>query len=111
MAWSMFAGLAMVGLLSACSTTTTCSGDALLVQPTPGDTTVTVGSHFTAQISVFSCGHKLVDDTFTWSSEDTTVLTVEKTTAVVRAVGVGRTRLIATGSKSGQFGAGIITVR
>lgn len=111
MRWSIFAGLTMLGVLSACSTTTTCGGDALLVEPVPGDTTVTVGSHFTAHMSVFACGHNLVDDTYAWASEDTTVLTVDRVTALVRAVGVGRTRLIAIGSSGGQLPAGIISVR
>jgi hypothetical protein len=111
MDWLRFAGVAMMSVSSACTITTPCDGDVLYVHPVPGDTTVAIGQQFTARISVSTCGKRAVDDTFTWSSEDTTVLRVERETGLVMAVASGRTRLIATGVKVGQLGAGTITVR
>jgi len=80
MDWLRFAGVAMMSVSSACTITTPCDGDVLYVHPVPGDTTVAIGQQFTARISVSTCGKRAVDDTFTWSSEDTTVLRVERET-------------------------------
>jgi uncharacterized protein YjdB len=86
---------------------------AVRVTLSPGDTTVSVGSRYTAFVLISECNEdRPANPTLTYSSQDTTVATVEPATGVVTAVAVGSTLLTATGAEFGQrYNAGTVTVR
>ncbi len=105
--------LAAVMALSSCSkpTASLCT-DELRVRPVPGDTTLSVGQQLTAHVFLSTCGgRQQVNDTFTWTSRDSTVARVDRSTGVAIAVAPGSTRLIATSATHGALGGSLITVR
>ena len=115
----LFVGAAAASCLAACSSAlgnlldTGCS-DELRVQVAPGDTTLAVGGHFTAHVSLTTCGGRVpVAASFTWSVQDSTVARVNSLSGVVTAIAPGSSRVVATatGSSLGQFPAGTVTVR
>jgi len=109
--------LSAVGLLVAASTGCASSfgvdcTDELRIRPIPVDTTIAVGEHFGARVALSTCGGKRqLDDTYTWSSEDTHVVTIDPVSGVATAVGVGQTRIVATGATYRAFGGTLVTVR
>jgi hypothetical protein len=112
--WVWFAGLAATGALSGCSELLGLGCHAAVrVTLSPGDTTVSVGSRYTAFVLISECNEdRPANPTLTYSSQDTTVATVEPATGVVTAVAVGSTLLTATGAEFGQrYNAGTVTVR
>jgi hypothetical protein len=86
-----------------------CLGDLSSVF-TPNDTTISVGQQFTAHVALFACGSKTAANTFSWASQDSTVVRVDMSTGVVTAVGKGNTRLTAKGP-DGAFGGLPIAVQ
>jgi len=77
----------------------------------PADTTISVGQHFPASLTILTCGGgAVVRDTVTWKSVDSSVVTVDALTGVVTAVGVGRASLLAMTHSSGTFEGSNIVV-
>jgi hypothetical protein len=83
------------------------SGDcatALLIQVAPAETTLSVGQRFTSRISLKGCrGRTDINETWAWTSADTTVVRVEPTTGVATAVGAGRAQLHARDATYGSY--------
>jgi hypothetical protein len=108
------ASLAAAMALWGCSSRPTASlcTDELNVRPVPGDTTLSVGQQFTAHVLLSTCGGtRQVNDTFTWTSQDSAVARVDRLTGVATAVAPGRTSLMATSATYGALGGSSITVR
>ncbi|MEO6877756.1 MAG: Ig-like domain-containing protein [Gemmatimonadaceae bacterium] len=76
----------------------------------PADTTILVGQHFSATLTVLYCGGGSVRrDTVAWKSEDISVVTVDSQTGFVTGVGTGNTELLAL-TQDGTFAGSHITV-
>lgn len=85
--------------------------DELRVQLSPRDTTVSVGSTFTATVSLSTCGgRERLADTFTYASTNPAATTVNATTGRVDAVGVGQADIVITGQRYGTVGRARVTV-
>ena len=87
-----------------------CGADAIYISAAPGDTTVRVGAAFTARAAVATCRTHPVKDVFAWSSDDSTVVTIDEVSGAALAVGVGSARLIATDSSNFRIQTGVVTV-
>jgi hypothetical protein len=113
MSWLAIAAFTIAATLWGCSSpTATACTDEVLVRPVPGDTTLSVGQQFTAHVFLSTCGGtRQLTDSFTWTSQDSTVARVDRFTGVAIGVASGRTRLLATGTAYGQVGGSSITVR
>jgi hypothetical protein len=71
-----------------------------------------VGQSFVSNIALSSCGgRQKVEDTFTWTVSDPTVLEVEAATGLVKARAVGDARVSIRGAIYGGVGALTVTVR
>ena len=79
---------------------------AAVVTVTPAVANIAVGG--TALFSAASTD--VLDTSFAWTSDDTSVATVNATTGVVAGVGVGSTTIRATGSNSGVVGTATVNV-
>lgn len=107
------ASIAAAMALGSCSGPTVfgCT-DELTFRPVPADTTLSVGQQLTAQVLLTTCGgRQQVNDSFIWTSRDSAVARVDKSTGVATAVAPGRTQLMATSGTYGVFFGSFITVR
>jgi uncharacterized protein YjdB len=95
-------------------TTTTnqdCSSD-IAAKFTPIDTTISVGATFTQHVALTTCsGARAIVDTYTWSSNDPSKVTIDAQTGVVKGIAVGSAKLTAIGSFYGSFIGGTVTVK
>lgn len=77
----------------------------------PAEKTLDVGAHFTPAVSLWSCGgHLLLNDTFTWSALDSTIVRVEPLSGLTTAVRPGQTFVLARGARYGLFIGPQVTV-
>jgi hypothetical protein len=78
----------------------------------PLDTTISIGQHFPAHVAISGCsGTDPLTDVITWRSDDSTVVSVDKTTGVASGVSVGQTNLWATGAKYGTVRGTLVHVK
>jgi hypothetical protein len=77
----------------------------------PGDTTVKLGSQYKPTFRMSTCGSAPQQVSTAWVSEDTTVIRIDPGTGVLKAIGLGRSRLSAQPTPGGAlFPAGVVTV-
>jgi hypothetical protein len=105
--------LVLPAIAASCSNPFAACADILRVRPIPADTAVSVGQQFTAGLDLGTChdGRRKLQDTFSWTAADTTVVRVDPSTGVVRAVRSGQTRLVVLATKYGPLAGTLVTVR
>ena len=99
------------GLL-ACQDTTVCPAD-LRMRVTPAERTIAVGESFTATAEALGCGGtRRLEETWTWGTEDTAVVTVESTSGRITGRAPGAAFVGVRGQRYGSLGAGVrVTVQ
>lgn len=109
----VISAICVLFLMTSCSliSTSDCPSD-LSIQRSPVDITLSVGDQFTGHLSLRGCHDRVeIHDTYTWVSEDTTVLTVDRSTGVATAVKSGSTRLLVETATYGEYVVSRVTVR
>lgn len=112
-AWRSAAAFAVIVGVGGCTSifTSDCA-DELSVHMDPSDTTIAVGQQFTEHVSLTTCGGtRRVADSFTWRSDDPTVVTVDRDTGLVTAIGVGQTSIVLTGARLRDLARVHVTVK
>ncbi|MEO7083144.1 MAG: Ig-like domain-containing protein [Gemmatimonadaceae bacterium] len=93
------------------TSTQDCSTD-IVGKFSPTDTTISVGATYTQKITVTTCsGTRTLVDTYAWSSNNPSKVSVDPITGVVTGVAVGTATLTAIGSFYGSFLGGTVTVK
>jgi uncharacterized protein YjdB len=93
------------------SSTQECSTE-LVAKFSPGDTTISVGGTYTQRITLTTCsGSRTIVDTWTWSSNNTSKVTIDPQTGVAKGVAAGTAGITAIGSFYGSFIGGTVTVK
>ena len=89
------------------------SAEITVVEKTPVVVVTVMPSEATIEVDLtvsLSAESTDPEDTFTWSSEDDTIATVDSETGLVLGISPGEVKIIATGSNSGVAGSAVITV-
>jgi hypothetical protein len=77
----------------------------------PTEKTLDVGAHFTPAVTLWSCGgHLPLNDVFTWSAVDSTIVRVDPVSGLTTGLRPGRTFVLARGSRYGLFIGPQVTV-
>lgn len=107
------AAMALVALvtMNGCTQPVRACTDELGIHLTPQDTTVAAGRAFTPVVALSTCGgRRRVEDTFTFTTTDATVASVDRTTGRITAVGAGQAEVRVTGEQHGRVGEVRVTV-
>ena len=109
----VISAMCILFLMAACSLISTSDCPSVLtVQRSPADTTLSVGQQFTGHLSLRGCHDRVeINDVYTWVSEDTTVLTVDRSTGVATAIKAGSTQLLVRTATYGEYVVSRVTVR
>jgi uncharacterized protein YjdB len=93
------------------TTTQDCSTD-IVAKFSPTDTTISAGATYPQGITLTTCsGTRTIVDTYTWTSNNPSKVTIDQQTGVVKGIATGTANLTAVGSFYGSFVGGTVTVK
>ncbi|HEV8150653.1 MAG TPA: Ig-like domain-containing protein [Gemmatimonadales bacterium] len=84
----------------------------LRISLSPAQATLPIGGRLVPQVSLSTCGGQVaVQDTFTWASTDSSILSVDSITGETIALSPGRATVTATAARYGVVGFMVVTVQ
>lgn len=84
----------------------------LMVELSETERTIAVGERFTPWVRLYGCGSReRAIDTFTWRSEDTSIVAVDAVRGTVTGLAPGQTLVAVRGAAHGEVGMILVRVR